>query len=215
MDSQTPKRRYNSTRRKEQARQTRQQILEAAGSLFFENGYSGTSMESIAQSAGVAVETVYAAFASKSGVLNALVNISIVGDDQPIPLLQRENIQASSRETDPHQLIHRFAMDIYPIMKRMSPIFALLRATVKTEPDIAPLLERLLGERLQGMAFFVEELKRTTPLAPVMERQAAETVWTLTSAEVFHLLTVDLGWSKQAYIDWLEKMLSSVLLPSN
>ena len=213
MESQTPKRRYNSARRKEQARQTRQQIIEAAGDLFFENGYSGTSMEAIAQAAGVAVETVYAAFGSKVAVLNALVSTSIVGDDLPIPLLQRNNIQAASRETDPHQMIRRFASDIYPIMQRMSPIFALLRATAKTEPDIAPLLDKLLAERLQGMVFFVEQLKRTTPLVPALEAQAAETIWTLTSAEIFHLLIVDLGWSEQVYVNWLEKMLSAILIP--
>ena len=213
MESQTPKRRYNSTRRKEQARLTRRQVIEAARNLFFENGYSGTSMEAIAQSAGVAVETVYAAFGSKGAVLNALVSTSIVGDDQPISLLQRENIQAARQETDPIQLIHSFSRGIFTIMQRMSPIFALLRATAKTEPDIAALLEKLLEERLQGMAYFVEQLKRITPLAPALEAQAAETVWTLTSGEVFHLLTVDLGWSEQEYVSWLEKMLSGLFLP--
>jgi len=219
MDSQTPKRRYNSTRRKEQARQTRQQILDAAGALFFENGYSGTSMDSIAQAAGVAVETVYAAFGSKSGVLNALVDISIVGDDQPVALLQRENIQAAFQETDPQRLIHRFAWDILPIMQRMDPIFSLLRSTAKTEPEAAALLDRLLKERLQGMSFFIEQLRRVSPQAalqelPELAERAAETVWVLSSAEVFHQLTSDLGWSGEEYVRWLDALLTRVFLES-
>jgi hypothetical protein len=76
------------------------------------------------------------------------------------------------------------------------------------------LLEKLLKERLKGMSFFVEQLKRTTPLSPHLEALAVETAWTLTSAEVFYLLTVDLGWSEQEYLGWLEKMLSIALLPS-
>ena len=85
----TPRRKYNSRRREEQARETKRRILDAALVLFGRHGYTGATMEAIAQEAGVAPLTVYSAFGSKAALLAALVAVSVGGDDQPIPLLQR------------------------------------------------------------------------------------------------------------------------------
>jgi TetR/AcrR family transcriptional regulator of autoinduction and epiphytic fitness len=209
-----PKRKYNSSRRREQARQTRRSILEASRSLFFEKGYAGTSLEAIAQEAGVAVETVYANFGSKRAILASLVDFSVVGDEEPLPLLERPQILATLQETDPLRLITAFVHDIYEIMSRMSPIFALLRATAKSEPEIGSMLESLLKERLQGMAFFVNQVANIGPLRENLSaEQAAETVWTLSSGEVFQLLIEDLGWTREQYETWLWDALTRLLLP--
>ena len=210
----TPKREYRSTHRMEQARQTRRRIIEAARTLFIQHGYTGTSIDAVAREAGVASETVYAIFKNKRGVLSALVQVSVVGDDLPVPLLQRTNIQAARLETDQRRLVRTFAADIAVIMVRMAPIFTLLRSTGQTEPEIAAMLDGLLKERLRGMTFFVEQLARIGPLRDGVEiHQAAETVWAVSSAEVFQLLTKDLSWREEQYIDWLENCLIRLLLP--
>ena len=207
-----PKRSYNSTRRKQQARETRRQIIAAAQNLFFERGYTGTSIEAIAQEAGVAAETVYAVFGNKLAILIALVDVSIVGDDLPIPLLQRPNILQAQNITDQRQLIRKFANDICEIMKRMSPVFALLRATAKAEPEIGSMLDKLLHERLQGMIYMIQRLKHIGPLrADITPERAAATVWAVSSAEVFHLFTKDLRWSEEQYTEWLEDALVRLL----
>jgi len=82
-------RRYDSARRKEQARQTRAAILEAAQRLFAERGYASSTIEAIAAEAGVAVDTVYASFGSKRGVLSKLMDVRVGGDDQPVGVLDR------------------------------------------------------------------------------------------------------------------------------
>jgi AcrR family transcriptional regulator len=210
----TQKREYQSTRRQEQARQTRRHIIEAARLLFIERGYAGTSIEAIAKQAGVAAETVYSIFKNKRGVLAALVDYSVVGDDLPVPLLQRPNIQVALQETDQRRLIQKFATDIVTIMRRMAPIFILLRTSAQTEQEIAGMLDELLHERLIGMSYFVEQLARIAPLrANLDNRKASETAWAISSAEVFQLLTGDLSWSEDAYIDWLEDSLVHLLLP--
>jgi TetR/AcrR family transcriptional regulator of autoinduction and epiphytic fitness len=207
------KRSYNSARRKEQARETRLKIIAAARELFFANGYSGTSIEAIATQAGVAVETVYAAFGNKPGILTVLVDQSVTGDDLPIPLLQRPSVQAARHLEDQRQILRKFSQDIYQVMQRMSPIFELLRATAKLEPDIEEYLSKLLKERLYGMHFMIEQLVRIGPLRDQQDpSRAAETVWAISSAEVFHLLTVDLGWPEERYIHWLEETLARILL---
>jgi len=85
----TKTRTYNSTRRSRQAAQTRDEILTAAGALFAEHGWTGTTLAAIAAKAGVAVETIYAGFGSKKGVLHAALDVAVVGDTEPVPLAQR------------------------------------------------------------------------------------------------------------------------------
>jgi TetR/AcrR family transcriptional regulator, regulator of autoinduction and epiphytic fitness len=209
-----PKRPYNSQRRQSQARQTRLQIIEAARKLFKQRGYSGATIEAIALEAGVSPETVYSTFGNKQAILSKLVDVTIVGDDRPVPLLQRPFILAVKEETDQYLLINKFAQDIYEIMSRMSPIFALLRTTAQSEPEIAALLNKLLKDRLGGMSFFVEQLGRIGPLREwPTSNQAVESVWAISSAEVFDLLTRERGWAKDQYTSWLADTLVRLLLP--
>jgi AcrR family transcriptional regulator len=208
------KRRYNSSRRKAQARETRLRIIQSARKLFTANGYTGATIESIAQEAGVAPETIYAVFGNKRAILAGLIDISVGGDDEQIPLLERPGPQTALQELDPHQQLHLFAQDISSILERVTPIFEIMRQAAKTEPDIADLLQNLLRERLHNMEVFGQSLGKQGPLRDgLTEVQAAETIWTLTSPEVFRLLTVDRNWSIEQYSQWLADALIRLLLP--
>lgn len=210
-----PKRRYTSRRRQAQAAETRQQIVAAARELFIARGYVGTTIEAIAQLAGVATETVYATFGSKRAILTRLVEVSVGGDEQPIPILERPGPQAVRQESDQRRQIQRFAHDMRAIMERMSPLFEVMRMAAKTEPDIAALRERLLEERLQGMRQFVAWLATNGPLwQGIAASDVAETVWALSSAEIHQLLRGDREWSSERYEQWLSSILTRLLLPS-
>ena len=208
------KRTYNSTRRKEQARQTRLQILESARAMFVERGYDGATLDAIASEAGVAVDTLYAIFGSKRGILSGLIEVSLVGDDEQTPLLEREGPRSVIREKDPLRQINLFANDITTIMGRMAPLFSIMRAAAKTEPDIEKMLREMLDSRLQGMMVFVDALNTNHSLnSGVTREEAAETVWMLTSAEMHNLAMMDLGWSEEKYKKWLAAALVNLLLP--
>jgi AcrR family transcriptional regulator len=207
------KRPYNSTRRQAQARETRRQIVEAARRLFAEYGYAGATIEAIAREAGVAPETVFATFGNKRTILAALIDIAVGGDEQPIPLLQRPGPQTVLQEHDPARQLQLFAEDISAILERVAPVFAIMRVAAKTEPDIAELLKNSLAQRLRNMAAFVQSVSAHSSLRDGLdERQAAEIVWTMTSPEVFSLLTVDRGWSRERYAHWLGDTLARLLL---
>jgi AcrR family transcriptional regulator len=208
------KRRYDSTRRQAQARETRQQILMAARSLFITRGFAGTTMEAVAQEAGVAVETVYAAFGSKRTLLARLVDRAVGGDGEPIHILDRPGPQQVKAEPDQRRQLQLFASDMASIMERVGPLFGVMRAAATTEPEIAALLERLLSARRENIGVFVRWLTHNGPLRPgLSEGEATDTVWTLTSAEVHQLLTMDRGWSREQYVQWLGDTLILVLLP--
>ena len=207
------KRRYNSKRRKEQARLTNRQIVEAARKLFIERGYSGATIEAIAQEAGVAPETVYANFGNKRSILSKLIDVSIVGDDQSIPLLQRSGPQEVQQEKNQHRQIQLFARGMQEIMGRMAPIFGIMRLAAKTEPDISEILQNVLEMRVHGMEEFIQYLTANDSLEDgFAPGEAAETVWAISSAEVYSLLTLDRGWSGEQYEQWLAKMLTKLLL---
>jgi TetR/AcrR family transcriptional regulator of autoinduction and epiphytic fitness len=209
----SPSRTYNSSRRREAARQTRRQIIEAARRLFIDRGYSGATMESIAIEAGVAVETVYASFGSKRALLSSVVGFSLVGDDEPTPLLQREGPRAVQQEKDQRLQVRRFAANMAGIMGRVAPLFEVMRAAAKTEPEIATMLQGMLTERLEGMKVFANALLANGPLQNGLSvEEAAETVWALTSAEVYTLLVSDRGWSVEKYTAWLADALTRLLL---
>lgn len=209
-----PKRQYNSTLRQSQARETRSAIVEAARKLFPEHGYSGTTIDAIAREAGVAPETVFAVFGSKRAILAQLVRVAVGGDDQPIPLLQRPGPQSVLQETDAVLQIQRFARDITTILERVAPLFEIIRMAAKTEPDIAELLKTILSERFNNLAVFVRHVSAGALFREGLdETQAVEIVWTMTSPEVFRLLTVDRGWSNERYIYWLGDTLVRLLLP--
>src|SRR5260370_16885943 len=67
--SRTVKRHYDSSRRQEQSAETRRRIIAAARELFIRRGYGQATIAQIAETAGLAVETVYATFRNKAALL--------------------------------------------------------------------------------------------------------------------------------------------------
>ena len=212
--SRKPKRPYNSARRQAQARETRRQIVEAARKLFVEYGYAGATIEAIAREAGVAPETIFATFGNKRAILAALIDVSVGGDEQPIPLLQRPGPQTVLQEIDPVRLLQLFAADISGILERVAPVFAIMRVAAKTEPDIAELLKNRLEQRLRNLTAVAQRLAAQNALREDLTvEQTAEIIWTITSPEVYNLLTVDRGWPRERYAHWLCDTLARLLLP--
>lgn len=209
------RRQYRSEHRRQQAAATRAAILDAARQLFPERGYAGTTIEAIAQAAGVAAITVYSTFGSKRALLARLIDIAVTGDERPVPILERERPRAVMALPNQHDQIRLFARDIVAIMERVAPLLEVLSHAARTEPDMAELLDNVLQGRLAGMRAFTTALHRNGKLRDGMSSAtAAATVWALTSAEMVLLLTRRLGWSADQYIAWLERSLVALLLPN-
>lgn len=163
--------------------------------------------------AGVASITVYATFRTKRAILTRLIHVSLVGDQEPGPLLEREGPQTLAREPNQVRQVTMFADAMGEIMERVSPIFEVMRNAAFTEPEITDLLDRLLSQRLTGMRFFIDALLRNGPLRPgLMPDAAAETVWALSSPDLHRLLTRRLGWNRDRYATWLSETLLATLL---
>lgn len=207
-------RKYDSTRRQAQARQTRLQIAEAARVLFLERGFAGTTIEAIAEKAGVAPETIYASFKTKRNILSFVFDIAIGGDDEDIHLLDRPDPQAVLNETDQQRQLTLFARDITKILHRAAPVFEILRIAAKTEPEITELVLRLVRERLANMNMVAKSLAANGPLRDGLNRvRATELLWSMSSPELYLLQTRDLRWTDEQYTQWLTDTLIRLLLP--
>src|SRR3979490_2637865 len=95
-----PKRAYDASRRRMQARESRRAMLDAGRRLFLEHSYANTTIPMVAAEAGVSVQTVYKAFENKPGLVKALVDVALVGDDEPVPMMEREFVRQNMAEPD-------------------------------------------------------------------------------------------------------------------
>jgi len=209
-----PKRKYDSTRRQAQAEETRRRILDAAHKLFMNHGYAGATINAISKEAGVALKTVYAVFENKRNILIELLNRSSSNrGEADTPVLERPSVKAVSQECDPQKQLKMFAQVIAGNLEGAAAIAEIMNVAAKTEADINELVQKLNKQRWQHMAFAVKQFAANGELREKDEKSATDTVWTLTSPEVFLLLTRERGLSAKNYSEWLADKLIRALLP--
>ncbi len=201
---------YRSERRREQAEQTRERVLNAATKLFEERGFDGASVAAIAERAGVSEETVYARFKNKRTLLGELVRQAVRGDD-PKPVPEQDGPRAVFAATDQHEQLRLFAADIVLRLERAAPLVAIVGGASRSEPELAELLARLHADRLKNLSVLVDALAANGPLR-LTNDEAVETVWALTSPELHQLLSRVRGWTRRRYCDWLADSLAQLLL---
>jgi len=212
MTSTVKPRRYDSPRRDEQARLTRASILDAARDLFIERGYVTTTMLAIAEKARVSPATVYATFQNKRTVLSALVDISIAGDDEPVPIRDRPWIREMRDVPDLRGRLTILARNGRLILERRAPIEEVLRAAAAADPDIAALWQRSREQRLAGQRDLLRIVAGTADLRDGLDEElAVDTLYAIGSPETFRSLTVDRGWSADRFEDWYAKTLTRLL----
>ena len=118
---------YDSSGRQAQARRTRAAVLEAARAAFLDHGYAATTLGTIAEQAGVSVETVYKAFGNKAGLLKAVFDVAIVGDDEAVPLAARDMVARINVEPDGAKKLAIYSREYAVRAERSVPIQLLVR----------------------------------------------------------------------------------------
>ena len=210
-----PKRAYHSTRRTQQAIQTQRDIVEAARLLFIEQGYAATAISQIAQTAGVSAETIYATFGSKRAILARLIDVSLSGDYDASPILERDWVETIRQEPNQRQRLKLLVHKTRVVYERAGPIHAIIRSAAASDAEIAALRQTHQEQRLQGQTEFVRILAAAGPLRKGLTiESAADTYWVLVSPDVYNTLTIERGWSADRYETWLLDALIAQLLPN-
>ena len=203
---------YDSPRRQEQARATRAAILEAARDLFIERGYVATTMEAIATKARISPATVYTAFTNKRSLLSAVVDVSITGDDAPVPILHRPWVQELRAEPELDRRIAMLARNGRLILERRAPVDDVVRAAAASDPDIAELWQAGKAQRLAGQRELLRIVAGGVRFRDGLgESDAVDTLYTLGSPETYRLLTADRGWSPARFERWYADTMARLL----
>ena len=197
-------RKYHSPVREQQAGQTRQRILEAARRLILNRGFADATIDAIASEAGVAAPTVYAAFGSKRGIVQGLMERAAFSSGYA------ELVREAMRSDDPETRVRYAAKIARRIFDSLRSESEVLRGATAVAPDFVRAKERLRYERQAGLIKLLEE---KSALRPELTLAAARDIlWTLTSYEIHRCLVVERKWSADRYEQWLGDTLVRALL---
>jgi AcrR family transcriptional regulator len=209
-----PRRTYEGAARQARTRRTWAAVIEAAQSLFVERGYAATTIEAISERSDTPQATVYRLFSSKLGILKAVLDVSVGGDDQAVAMADRPQVRALISDEDPENQLAGFAALLREIMGRAGPVHRILADAARSDQDAASLLAEMARQRHEGQRRIACSLARSGALRPgVRERDAADIIHALASPEVYGLLVSDRGWSGERYEKWLRSTLIDQLLP--
>jgi AcrR family transcriptional regulator len=206
------RRRYDSSGRRERARQTRDHIVDAAEDLFLTGGYAATTVAAIAAAARVSVETIYKGFGGKPGLVRAIVEKGLAGAG-PVPAEQRSD-RIRDTEPDPRWILSAWGAFTTEIGPRTGPVITLAQDAAASDPEIAALLEELSATRHERMTLNARGLSDAGHLRPgITIGEAADILWTYSAPELYDLLVRQRGWSAGQYGRFVGQALIAALLP--
>jgi AcrR family transcriptional regulator len=203
----------SGTRRAQQARATRRRIIDQAAKLFIEQGYAATTLDQIAAAACVAVQTVYFHFRNKATVLKEAVDVAAVGDDEPVPLMDRPWAQRVRNEPDGRRALAIWVRNGRTIFERIAPIMTIVRDAAGSDPEMAAQWQTNLKQRYQAQRAVIQWLADKHALRPELTvDRAADIVFCLVSIEVYQLFTTERGWTPAQWERWIKDTLTTAIL---
>ena len=205
--SERPRRPYHSLARERQAEESRQRILDAARSLFLKKGYAGTTVDAIAEGAGLSPKTVNAVFGSKLGVLTELVQPSAFGQRY------QQLLERLQTDPDPVQRVVLTASITCQVYDALAPELDLLRGAASIAPELTELARQVEARRREYQGRLITYLiSRGVLQQGLQPEEATDELWALSSYDLYRLLVVERGWASERYEAWLAHMLLQRLL---
>jgi AcrR family transcriptional regulator len=206
---------YTSALRAAQARATRRAIVDAAARLFVERGYGATTVDAIADAAGVSRKTVFTSVGGKVVALKLAIDWAVVGDDEPVPMLERPHVTAAQQEPDARRILADYARTVREVSSRIAPLNSVVQAAAGLDADIRELAEQGRAQRLSGMRVLAQLVADRDALKPDLTAlEAADVLWLFNDPAVYHRLVIEQRWSPGRYEQWLASAFISLLIPT-
>ena len=207
------KRDYRSELRTAQARQTRRSIVSAAARLFVNDGYGATTIDAVAEAAGVSRKTVFTAVGGKLELLKAALDWAIAGDDLPVALADRPVMRRLMEQNDPAALISGWAQMLVEIDTRVARLFQALEVAAGLDAAANALLVESQRQRLDGAQMVVERLAALDALNRALSRdEAVDVAWLATDPALFDRLVRLRGWSTKRFQEWVGELLKQLVV---
>ncbi|MFG3437037.1 TetR/AcrR family transcriptional regulator [Nonomuraea sp. NPDC047897] len=199
-------------KRAEKAKETRRRILAAASELFVRDGYGATNLQDVADKAGVAVQTIYFVFGNKRALLKELVDVTIVGDDEPVATMDRPWYAAALAAGTAQEMVRAYVAGTTSVLERVAPIGKVLEAAVASDPEVAALWPHDVDPRYVVHRRAAETLAgKPGARAETPVEEAADLLYGLLSPELYLLFVRERGWSRERWERWAGETLGARL----
>jgi AcrR family transcriptional regulator len=212
MVQRTGARRYRSKLREDQARATRRRIVDAGRELFIERGYTRTTIDAIAERAEVSRKTVFTSVGGKAELLKLAWDWALAGDDEPVALADRPELQQMMQEPDPDTLIADWSRFQAAIAGRLALLFEALTVAADGDADVAALHAVSEQNRMGGARAFVTRLEEIGGLRAELDLDRASAIAAvLMDPMPYRRLVLDAGWTLDEYADLVDLMARAAL----
>ncbi len=207
------KRDYRSDLREAQAQETRRSIVSAATRLFVEDGYGSTTINAVAEAAGVSRKTVFTAVGGKLDLLKLTLDWSVAGDDQAVALSDRAAIRKLMDQPDPRGVLSGLVALLVAIGTRVAPLYVALEVAASMDPAARDLVEESQRRRLDDAHKVVRRLRDLDALTThITYQEAVDVVWLAMDPAIFDRLVRVRGWTASRFEEWLVDTLCRQLL---
>jgi AcrR family transcriptional regulator len=197
---------HASPSRRQRSQATRLRISRAAGELFRERGYAGTTMADIAEAAGVAVQTVYFVFHTKVDVLESTYELAVLGDGDASPPQAQAWYRQAVAEPSVSLAVRSVVEGAGEIVRRVAPLDLAVRTAAAGDPDAARFLTRNERMRVDGYRQLIDILRTKSPLRrDCSPEHATDMLLFLVSPAAYRALVVERGWSHGAWVAWTSR----------
>jgi AcrR family transcriptional regulator len=189
------------------AQQTRGDILRAARRLFAERGYFATSINDIADEAGVAIQTIYARLGSKRGMLLALIDL--IDEEAGV----RPLAEAVMSATTPLAALRAGVRLTRRFQERCGDLIEALTTAAGAEPELTDAVAEGQRRHREGARMIIDHIEGLEGLRRDLPPERAQALLALsTSHEAWRELIHGYAFDWDAAEDWLVDALSRVLL---
>jgi AcrR family transcriptional regulator len=208
------KRSYDASGRREQARARRLAVVLAARDLFERDGFRTTTIAAVAAHAGVSPESIYKGFGSKAALAKAVFDLVIAGDDEPVPVAEREAMQAMRDEPDVTRKIAMFVDGLAQRQARSASVQILIRDGRHVDDALVPVWAKLNDEGLVGMTMLARHLLQSGRLRDgITLEEVRDVLWNYLAIDTYERLVLARGWPLARYSDWLARAVTGAICP--
>lgn len=182
-------------------------MLQAAGELFVRDGYGATTLQDVARTANVAVQTIYFTFGNKRSLLKELVDVTIAGDDESVVTMDRPWFREALEKETAQEHLRAHITGTRNILDRVSLLMEMVTVASATDPEVAELWPGN-DPRYTVQRAAAEALMAKPGACPEMSvEQAADVMYGLLSTELYLLFVRDRGWMPERWEEWAFKTL--------
>ncbi|KFU76166.1 DNA-binding transcriptional regulator, AcrR family [Amycolatopsis lurida] len=199
--------------RSERAAETRRRIITAATELFLADGYGATTLQQVADRAGVAVQTIYFTFRNKPTLLKELVDVAIAGDDGPLATMERPWFARVLDAPDAREALNALVEGSRAVLQRVAAVTDMVRIALAAHPELRELWPEQEDPRHVVHATAAKALMGKPGAVTGLDTgKAADVLYALLSPELFLIFTRDRAWPLDVWERWAEDTLAAQLL---